>query len=122
MNPRLCAIFLLCNLIFCQAQQYAFTIEVNKPTGNPVSCNAPWYPGVTLLYSMIQCVTYTNANLTFSITFNSAQYGGFITTLCGTASTSSLFWLFSVNGKEAEVGVEEYEPQPQDKIVWTYSS
>eukprot|EP00026_Physarum_polycephalum_P019613 Phypoly_transcript_21711.p1 GENE.Phypoly_transcript_21711~~Phypoly_transcript_21711.p1 ORF type:complete len:123 (+),score=16.22 Phypoly_transcript_21711:94-462(+) len=121
MTCKLWAIVLVCSLIVCQAQQYSIYMDVNEPSGKTQTITLPWYPSLTLFNAMVQMVTYTNQNFTFDMSFASAQYGGFVTSINGIDNTETLYWLYSVNGQQAQVGVGEYQTNVGDKIVWEYT-
>ena len=57
------------------------------------------------------------------ITFESKNYPGmgqFIYSINGVKSDGSNYWIFYVNGKEAQIGVSNYKLNEDDQIEWRY--
>jgi hypothetical protein len=46
--------------------------------------------------------------------------GFFVQEVNGTASTTDHFWIYYINGEEAQVGVSDYIVQEGDVITWLY--
>jgi len=53
-----------------------------------------------------------------------ASGGGFITTIEGVEAdqSESMAWMYTINGKEVEVGAKEYELEPDDEVIWDMHS
>ena len=61
------------------------------------------------------------------IAYRTKQYaslGVFVDGIADVSSnkTAGLYWIFSVNGTKANVGVSSYQIQPGDSIAWNYEA
>ncbi len=57
------------------------------------------------------------------ITFTEKTYAGmgkFISSINGIKGNGEQNWIYSVNGKEAQVGVSNYKINPGDVVSWRY--
>jgi len=50
------------------------------------------------------------------------SFGDFVTTINGTASSSSKYWIFYVNGKESSVGAGVYVTKNGQTLTWKLES
>lgn len=51
---------------------------------------------------------------------NFSGIGFFIDELNGIKNGGGKYWVYSVNGAKATLGVEAYRPKPGERIVWTF--
>lgn len=56
----------------------------------------------------------------YQVDSSDSSFGVMINSINGLASTDKEFWLYSVNGKPAEVAADKYITNNGDQIVWEY--
>jgi hypothetical protein len=49
-----------------------------------------------------------------------SSFGAYVETINGTSNDGGSFWIFYVNGTMAEVGPDQYNCKPNDKVEWRY--
>lgn len=49
-----------------------------------------------------------------------SSFGAYVDEINGAANNNGSFWIFYVNSKMAEVGPDQYNCQPNDKVEWRY--
>lgn len=69
--------------------------------------NIPWYPGITILDAMLIADGMFADTFTFTLTYTS-EYGAWLNAVDGKSNSNSEFWLFVVNGKQADEGVSSF--------------
>lgn len=56
----------------------------------------------------------------YNVVSEKSSFGVMVKSINGIEATSKKFWTYTVNGKFAEVGADQYKTQSGDKIVWEY--
>lgn len=54
------------------------------------------------------------------VSFQTSEFGVFVTEIDGVKNTSDTFWMYYVNGKLAPVAADKYVTKKGDKIEWRY--
>ena len=49
-----------------------------------------------------------------------SSFGAYVDSINNTSNSNGSFWIFYVNGNMAEVGPDQYNCKPNDKIEWRY--
>lgn len=49
-----------------------------------------------------------------------SSFGAYVDSINNTSNSNGSFWIFYVNGTMAEVGPDQYNCKPNDKIEWRY--
>ncbi len=60
---------------------------------------------------------FSAANIAVGATWSS--YGAFVNSIGGFAGDSNNYWLWFLNGDVAQVGIDSYQLQSGDKVLWT---
>ncbi|HEX3651880.1 MAG TPA: hypothetical protein VHU18_03555 [Rhizomicrobium sp.] len=84
------------------------TLAIDKGSGHPPTefQNVPWYPGLTVLQSMIVAqAMYPNA-FNFRVNFHS-QYGAFVESIDDVAEGGGKYWLLSIGDVSESYGASE---------------
>jgi hypothetical protein len=96
------------------------SIEVINENGESIVTETEYSEGENL-YEILNNLTYANKSIT--MLFDSFEMGGetafFITSINGyNPSADNKFWSFKVNGELSQVGISDYLPKPNDKILF----
>lgn len=115
-------VLVLCFAVYCRAQTpFTISFVITAPSTPEVRVQLPWYAGLTVTQAMVQAVVASNENFTFNVTYSSAQYGAFISSINGIENQATAYWLYSVDGEEAQVGVDFYVLEDGDAVEWTFT-
>lgn len=104
------------------------TIEQTKPvivtaSGPGVSIRCEVNSGEIKTAHQVMKQAADQCNFAY-VTKNYSSLGVFVDGIAGLSSnkTAGLYWIFSVNGTKANVGVSSYQIQPGDSITWNYEA
>lgn len=100
------------------AQEITTSLQIDKGEGSAVKVyTVKVKEGETALDQL----HHASAANGFAVETKDSSYGAFVQGIDGLAGGASSYWLFSVNGKAAEVGAGDYKLQEGDVVEWKFT-
>ena len=84
------------------------SLAIDKGDGSSISpiTGIPWFPGLTVLQSMIIAQAMRPDTFSFTINYHS-KYGAFVERIDDDAEGNGNFWMLTIDDKPSAVGVSE---------------